>query len=160
MAIFSNGSGTNIDLELTPKGTGRVEAIGPTAIQEVFEKATVSATAATGTITYDVMTQAVLYYTSNASGDWTLNIRGDGSNSLDSIMNTGESCTIAHLVTIGATEYRNSAVQVDGSAIAPEWQGGEAPTEGNASSVDVYTYTVIKTGSATFKVFAAQTQFA
>jgi hypothetical protein len=49
MAIFSNGSGTNIDLELTPKGTGRVEAVGPTAIQEVFEKATVTATAATGT---------------------------------------------------------------------------------------------------------------
>jgi len=160
MAIFSNGSGTNIDLELTPKGTGRVEAIGPTAIQEVFEKATVSATAATGTINYDVMTQAVLYYTSNASGNWTLNIRGDGSNSLNSIMNTGESCTIAHLVTQGATAYYNSAVQVDGTGVTPEWQGGEAPTEGNASSVDVYTYNIIKTGSATFKVFAAQTQFA
>lgn len=160
MAIFSNGSGTNIDLELTPKGTGRVEAIGPTAIQEVFEKATISATAATGTVAYDVMTQAVLYYTSNASGDWTLNIRGDGSNSLNSIMNTGESCTIVHLVTISATEYRNSVVQVDGSTVTPKWQGGEAPSEGNASSVDIYSYTVIKTGDAAFTVFAAQTQFA
>jgi len=159
MAIFSNGSGTNIDLELTPKGTGRVEAIGPTAIQEVFEKATVSATAATGTINYDVMTQAVLYYTSNASGNWTLNIRGDASNSLDSIMSTGESMTIAHLVTM-TTAYYNSAVQVDGSSVTPEWQGGSAPTGGNANSVDVYSYTVIKTGSATFKVFASQTQFA
>lgn len=159
MAIFSNGSGTNIDLELTPKGTGRVEAIGPTAIQEVFEKCTVTATAATGTKTFDVMTQAVLYYTSNASGNWTLNIRGDGSNSLNDIMNTGESCTIAHLVTM-STAYYNSAVQVDGSGVTPEWQGGSAPSGGNANSVDVYTYTVIKTGNATFKVFAAQTQFA
>ena len=159
MAIFSNGSGSNIDLELTPKGTGRVEAIGPTAIQEVFEKATVTATAATGTVNYDVMTQAVLYYTSNASGNWTLNIRGDASNSLNSIMNTGESITIAHLVTM-STAYYNSAVQVDGAGVTPEWQGGSAPTAGNASSVDVYSYTVIKTGAATFKVFAAQTQFA
>ena len=159
MAIFSNGSGTNIDLELTPKGTGRVGAVGPTAIQEVFEKVTVTATDATGTKTFDVMTQAVLYYTSNASGNWTLNIRGDASNSLNSIMNTGESCTIAHLVTM-STAYYNSAVQVDGAGVTPEWQGGSAPTAGNASSVDVYSYTVIKTGAATFKVFAAQTQFA
>ena len=160
MAIFSNGSATNIDLELTPKGTGRVEAIGPTAIQEVFEKATIAAAAATGTEAYDVMTQAVLYYTTNASGDWTLNIRGDGSNSLNSIMNTGESCTIVHLVTIGSSEYRNTTVQVDGSGVTPKWQGGEAPGEGNASSVDIYSYTVIKTGNAAFTVFAAQTQFA
>jgi hypothetical protein len=160
MAIFSNGSGTNIDLELTPKGTGRVEAVGPTAIQEVFEKATVTATAATGTVNYDVMTQAVLYYTSNATGNWTLNIRGDASNSLNSIMNTGESITIAHLVTQPGTAYYNSAVQVDGSGVTPEWQGGSAPAAGNINSVDVYSYTVIKTGAATFKVFAAQTQFA
>ena len=160
MAIFSNGSGTNIDLELTPKGTGRVEAIGPTAIQEVFEKVTIEATAATGTKTFDVMTQAVLYYTSNASGDWTLNIRGDGSNSLNSIMSTGESTTIAHLVTIGSSEYRNSTVQVDGSTVTPEWQGGSAPTEGNTTSNDVYTFTAIKTASSTFTVLASQTQFA
>ena len=124
------------------------------------EKATVSATAATGTVSFDVITQAVLYYTTNASANWTLNIRGDGSNSMNSIMDTGESITIAHLVTQGGTAYYNSAVQVDGSSVTPEWQGGSAPTSGNTSSVDVYTYTVIKTADATFTVFASQTQFA
>tara|TARA_R110000803_G_scaffold189019_2_gene251463 strand:- start:80 stop:562 length:483 start_codon:yes stop_codon:yes gene_type:complete len=160
MAIFSNGSATNIDLELTPKGTGRVEVIGPTAIQEVFEKVTVAATAATGTVAFDVMTQAVLYYTTNASGNWTLNVRGDGSNSLNSIMNTGESATLAHIVAQGGTAYYNSAVQIDGSAVTPEWQGGAAPDAGNASSLDTYTYTIIKTADATFTVLASQTQFA
>ena len=119
-----------------------------------------SATAATGTINFDAITQAVLYYTSNASGNWTLNIRGDGSNTLNSIMDTGESLTVVHLVTNGGSAYYNSAVQVDGSGVTPEWQGGSAPSAGNASSVDVYTYTVIKTGDAAFTVFAAQTQFA
>jgi hypothetical protein len=160
MAIFSNGSGTNIDLELTPKGTGRVEAIGPTAIQEVFEKVTVAATAATGTVAFDVMTQAVLYYTTNASGNWTLNVRGDGSNSLNSIMNTGESITVAHIVSQGATAYYNNAFTIDGSSVTPEWQGGTAPSAGNVSSLDSYTYTIIKTADATFTVLAAQTQFA
>ena len=75
-------------------------------------------------------------------------------------MDTGESITIAHIVPQGATAYYNSAVEIDGSSVTPEWQGGSAPTGGNVSSIDVYTYTVIKTGSATFTVLAAQTQFA
>ena len=157
--IAAIGGDTNVDLNINPKGIGRV-TLGAGAIEHVAEKTTVSATAATGTINFDVTTQALLYYTSDASGDWTLNIRGDGSNSLDSIMDTGETITIVHMVTIGSSEYRNSAVQVDGSGVTPEWAGGDAPTEGNTNSIDVYTYSVIKTGSASFKVLAAQTQFA
>ena len=66
----------------------------------------------------------------------------------------------AFIITNGGTPYYNSAVQVDGSGVTPEWQGGAAPTAGNASSNDIYTYTIIKTGDATFKVFAALAQFA
>jgi len=159
-SVSATGGDTNIDLNLTPKGIGRVTFNGAGKIQQIAEKVTNSATAATGTVDYDVITQAVLNYTTNASGNWTLNIRGDASNSLDSIMDTGESITIAHLVSQGGTAYYNSAVTIDGSSVTPEWQGGSAPTGGNASSIDVYTYTVIKTGSATFTVLAAQTQFA
>jgi len=157
--VSATGDDTNIDLNLTPKGIGRV-VLGAAAIQQTAEKVTNSATAATGTINFDAITQAVLNYTTDASGNWTLNIRGDGTNSLDSIMDTGESLTIAHIVKQGGTAYYNSAVQVDGGAVTPEWQGGSAPTGGNASSLDVYTYTVIKTGAAAFTVLASQTQFA
>ena len=151
----------NADLLLSTNGVaGRVTFNGGGKIQQIAEKATVSATAATGTVNFDVTTQAVLYYTTNASGNWTLNIRGDGSNALNAIMDTGESITIVHLVTNGGSAYYNSAVQVDGSGVTPEWQGGSAPSAGNSSSVDVYTYTVFKTGDAAFTVFAAQTQFA
>jgi hypothetical protein len=158
--VSVTGGDTNIDLNLTPKGIGRVTFSGGGKIQQVAEKVTSAATAATGTLTYDVITQAVLNYTTNASGNWTLNVRGDGSNSLDSIMDTGESITIAHLVPQGGTAYYNSAFQIDGSSVTPEWQGGSAPSEGNVSSIDVYSYTIIKTGSATFTVLASQTQFA
>jgi hypothetical protein len=158
--ISATGGDTNIDLNLTPKGVGRATFNGQGKIESVAEKVTNSATAATGTLNYDVLTQAVLNYTSNAAGNWTLNIRGDGSNSLNSIMDTGESITIAHLVPQGGSAYYNSAVQIDGSSVTPEWQGGSAPTGGNASSIDVYTYTVIKTADATFTALASQTQFA
>jgi hypothetical protein len=126
----------------------------------IIETVTVSATAATGTIAYDVTTQSVLYYTSNASGNFTVNFRGSVGTSLDTVMSTGESMSVTFLVTNGATAYYNSAVQVDGSSVTPKWQGGTAPTSGNASSIDSYTYVIIKTGSAAFTVLAAQTRFA
>lgn len=126
----------------------------------ILETATVSATAATGTIAYDVTTQSVLYYTTNASGNFTVNFRGSSGTSLDTIMATGESLSVTFLVTNGATAYYNSAVQVDGSSVTPKWQGGTAPTSGNASSIDSYTFVIIKTGSATFTVLASQTKFA
>jgi hypothetical protein len=129
-------------------------------LNDAAEVCTVSATAATGTINYDVTTQSVLYYTSNASANWTVNFRASSGTSLNTAMSTGQSVTVAFLVTQGGTAYYNNAVQVDGSSVTPKWQGGTAPTAGNASSIDVYSYTIIKTGSATFTVLASQTKFA
>ena len=124
------------------------------------ETVTIAATAATGTVNFDVSTQSILYFTSNASANWTLNIRGSSSVALNSIMSTGQSVTITHLVTQGGTAYYNSAVTVDGTSVTPKWSGGSAPSAGNANSVDVYSYTLIKTGSGSFTVFASQTRYA
>lgn len=129
-------------------------------LNDVAEGITISATAATGTIAYDVTTQSVLYYTSNATANWTVNFRGSSGTSLNTLLTTGQCITVAFLVTQGASAFYNSAVQVDGSAVTPKWQGGTAPTAGNASSIDVYTYTIIKTGNAAFTVLASQTKFA
>ena len=141
----------------TFSGTSSAKAI---VLNDAAEVATVSATAATGTIAYDITTQSVLYYTSNASANWTVNFRGSSSTSLNTLMATGESMTVAFLVTQGATAYYNSAVQVDGttSGVTTRWLGG-APAAGNASGIDSYRYLIIKTGSATFTVLASNTQF-
>lgn len=124
------------------------------------ETVTVSATAATGTVNVDLSTSAVKYYTSNASADWTFNFRGDGSTTLNSLLANGQSATVAFLVTNGTTPYKPTVFQVDGSAVTPKWNGGTAPSAGNANSIDSYTFTIIKTASATFTVLGAQTRFA
>jgi hypothetical protein len=152
--------GTAVANTFTAKQTFSNSTGGSSKFPNILETATVSATAATGTIAYDVITQSVLYYTTNASGNFTLNFRGDGTTSLNTLMATGESISATFLVTNGATAYYNSAVTVDGNSVTPKWQGGTAPTSGNASSVDVYTYVVVKTGSAAFTVFASVTKFA
>jgi len=129
-------------------------------ITGIRETTTISATAATGTINYNTLTQAVLYYTSNATANWTLNFRGSGTQTLNSLMSTGQSFTATFMATQGATAYYNNGIQVDGVSVTPKWQGGFAPSFGNASSIDIYTYAIIKTGSAAFTVLASQTRFA
>jgi hypothetical protein len=125
------------------------------------ERTTVSATAATGTVAFDAVTQSVLYYTSNASANWTLNIRGDASTTLSSILAVGDAITVTHLVTQGSTAYYNNVLQIDSTTVTPKWQGGAAPTSGNVSSIDAYVYTIIKTAATpTYTVFAGQTKFA
>ena len=120
------------------------------------ERTTVSATAATGTVNYDASTQGVLYYTTNASANWTLNIRGASGVTLNSILAVGDAITVSFLVTNGSTAYYQTAFQIDGSAVTPKYSGGTAPASGNASSIDVYTYTIVKTAATpTYTVFGA-----
>ena len=139
--------------------TGSTTALGA-VFQDAAEVTTISATAATGTINYDVTTQSVLYYTTSASANWTVNIRGNGTTSLNTLMSTGQALTVVFLVTNGATAYYNNALTIDGNSVTPKYQGGTAYTSGNVSSIDAYSYTIVKTGSAAFTVFASQTKFA
>lgn len=152
--VTGNVSITN---KLTAIGTSGIAGL---KIADVLETANASATAATGNVNFDVTTQAVLYYTTNASGNWTINLRGSSGTSLNNLMANGESLTAVFLATQGSTAYYNSAVQIDGTGVTPKWQGGAVPTAGNANSVDVYSYTVFKTNNATYTVFASQTRFA
>lgn len=150
---------TNLDQTFTGKQTftGTTSLIS-SKFTNALEGVTISATAATGTINYDVTTQSVLYYTSDASANWTVNFRASSGTTLNSAMSTGDAITVVFAVTQGSTAYYNNAVTVDGSSITPKWQI-IAPSQGNASGIDVYSYTIIKTGSATFTVLASQTAF-
>lgn len=129
-------------------------------VTTVVETATIVASAATGTINIEFSTNPTVYYTSNATANWTLNVRGTSSTTLNSVLSTGQIATVTFLATNGATPYRPTVFQVDGSAVTPKWMGGTAPTTGNANSIDSYTLAIIKTGNAAFTVLASQTRFA
>ena len=125
----------------------------------VAENVTVTSTAATGIIQFDVTTQNILYSTVNATASWILNFRASSTTSLNSVMNTGESLSVVFMTTQGAVAYFNTSITVDGTAVTPRWQGGTVPFAGNTSSIDVYAYTIIKTASSTYTVLAGQTQY-
>jgi len=151
------GTATSFTAQQTFSGSS--SALAATLVNAA-ETVTVSATAATGTINYDVTTQSVLYYTTNSSANWTMNFRASSGTSLNTAMSTGQSVTVVFLATNGSTAYYNNVVQVDGSAVTPKYQGGIAWSFGTASGIDAYTYTIIKTGSAAFTVLASQIRFA
>jgi hypothetical protein len=160
--LTASGGDTNVGITLTPKGAlGRITANGETKIFGVYEAVTVSTTYVTA-FTYDLLTQAVYFQNVNLGSNFTVNFRGDGSNALNAAMAVGESMTAA-LITKQAntTFYNTSVLTVDGTStnVTVVWQGGSAPTTGNASSNDVYTYTAIKTAASTYTILASQTQF-
>jgi len=116
--------------------------------------------AATGTVNIDVLTSSVKVTTANATGNWTLNVRGNNTTTLDSIMSSGEQISVVFVTPNGGTAYYPTGFTIDSVAVTPKWLGGTAPSSGNINSTDVYVYTIIKTGAATFTVLASQNKFA
>jgi len=127
-------------------------------VKGLEEDVNVVAAAATGTINFDLTTASIWYYTTNATANHTLNFRFSSSVSLDTALATGDSITAVWLNTNGATAYYPSAITIDGNAVTPKVPA--AITAGNASSIDAYSFTIIKTASATFTVLETQTKFA
>jgi hypothetical protein len=138
---------------------GNASIAGNLTTRAILETATITASAPTATTNFDVSTQVVQYYTSNNANNWTLNIRGSSTVTLNSIMSVGQSLSLTLLSTNGATPYYQTALTIDSTSVTPKWQGGTAPVAGNASSLDAYTFAITKTADATFLVIASQTQF-
>ena len=138
-------------------------------LDNALEICTVTGSAASGALDIDISTQSVIFYNAATTNPWSLNFRASSGTPLSSFMSQGQSVTVAVLAQIGAvTNAFNSALSVGGSAVtidgaapaALRWQGGTAPTTGNANSIDVYTYTIIRTGPSSYTVLASQTRFA
>jgi len=147
-----NGAATH----LTLSGTSADIA---TSLPNAAEDAQISATPPTAAQTIYLSNGAVAYFTGAAVNNWALNIAMSSGTSLDTAMAVGQSVTLAVLTAQGAQAYFSATLQIDGVTVTPYWQGGAAPISGYASGIDAYSYTIIKTGTATFTVLASQTRF-
>lgn len=133
-------------------------SISDSVVKGLEEDVNVVASAATGTINFDVSTASVWYYTSNATANHTLNFRYSSGTSLNTALAVGDAITLVWLNTNGTTAYYPNVIQIDGNAVTPKVPA--AITSGNASAIDAYSFTIIKTASATFTVLETQTKFA
>jgi hypothetical protein len=133
-------------------------SVADSVVKGLEEDVNVVASAATGTINFDVATASVWYYTSNATANHTLNFRYSSGVSLNTALATGDAITLVWLNTNGATPYYPNVIQIDGNTVTPKVPA--AISAGNASAIDAYSFTIIKTASATFTVLETQTKFA
>jgi hypothetical protein len=157
--ISATGDDTNLGINFTPKGTGALTFSGTGKVQQIKEKVNIYTTATTGTMNFNFLDGAVEYHTGTATGQFTLNLRGSSSTTLNNIISVGESLTGAYLNT--NTTFYLSTIVIDGSStnVTLEFQGGSAPTSGNAG-IDVYSFTAIKTATTpAYTILASQTQF-
>jgi hypothetical protein len=147
---------------ITSTGTVAIATSQSDLVIKGFEEdVNVVASAATGTINLEVATASVWYYTTNATANHTLNIRYSSGVSLNTALAVGDAITVVWMNTNGATAYYPNVIQIDGTTVTPKVQGGTAIAAGNASSIDVYVFTIIKTAATpTYVVFESQTKFA
>lgn len=135
--------------------TGGITVDSTSSFEEIKEKVSVDSST-TGTITHALATgPAIVFCNVDQTANRTVNLTG-----ANTFLDTGQSTTVVILFKQGSTAYYPNAFQIDGAAVTPEWQGGSAPTDGNANSIDSYSYTIIKTASSTYTVLASKTQFA
>jgi len=152
------GSGITITNASGPVPTIAVSS-NPT-LTSPKETVEIVAAGSTGPINIDILTASVEYYNVDATGAFTLNVRGSGAATLNSIMAVGEQLSVVYLNKNGATPYYPTSFSIDSVVQTPLWLGGTAPVAGNANSVDAYVYTIIKTAASTYTVLASQNKFA
>jgi hypothetical protein len=74
-------------------------------------------------------------------------------------MSIGQSLTVVFVTAQNSSSYYSSALNIDGVSQTIKWSGGTAPSTGGTSGFDAYTFTIIKTASATYTVLGTQSKF-
>jgi hypothetical protein len=105
----------------------------------------------------DLENGMVHLFTTQETTTSTPNIRVSSSTTLDSSMSVGEAITVTIITTAAAAGY-SAQLTIDSAAVTENWVGGSAPSDGGSSGVDIHSYTIIKTASATFTVIGNQSK--
>ena len=89
----------------------------------------------------------IFKYTGNETDSTlTINLRGDGSTTLASLMSDGDNVATTTIIYPNGTGLI-TVINIDGHAQTIEWSGGSAPSAGAASSWDIYSINLFRTGS-------------
>jgi len=117
------------------------------------EKVNVTAGKLSDNTNIDLENGMIHLFTTTETTTSTPNIRYSSSESLDSKMSIGQSVVVTLITTAAAGAY-SANITIDGGAVTENWVGGSAPSDGGTSGVDIHSFTIIKTASATFTVIA------
>ena len=86
----------------------------------------------------------VYFYSLPSVANWGFNFIYNSSTSLSDYLQVGKTITLALLTTQGSTPFYNQEVFIDGTLITVFEYGDFPITQGNANSIDLYTFVIIK----------------
>ena len=132
------------------------------SVSRTLETATVNSTAigGTGNVNIDVVNNSVYLFTSAATANMQFNIRANSTHSFDAVTNVGQTTSVAIAVR-GQTNRYTANLMIDGVRQTLNFSANARP-QFLAISVpeyNIFTYTVIKTGSAAYTVFTSNSLF-
>lgn len=147
--LIVTGTGSNIN--------GYLTVVGTTSIQQAKEKVTANAIGSTGIVNFDILSSAILLKTANASSNFDINVRGNSTITLNSVMSNNESLTCTYINKLGASTYYATSLYIDSVAQSVKWDtAGGPPSTGTTLGYDAYTFNILKTGANTYTVFGTR----
>ena len=158
VAVFSSGG---LAVSGTANLVGSTSAIGA-LFSGIRERVNVTGTAADGNLNINLSTAPIWFYNANSTSNVRMNLCAGSGNNFGTLTSTGEAVTFTVLMQNGATGYFANTIQVDGttSGVSTKWLGNVIPISGSTNSVDVYSFSVVKTAASTYTVLASQTRYA
>ena len=114
----------------------------------LFEGSFIKAGKLSDNKTLGISTSNVFFFTTQESTTATPNIVWDDTYSLSSKMAVGDVASVTVITTAAAGGY-SANWTIDGNAVTEEWVGGSAPSAGGDDGLDIYSLTIIKTGTGT-----------
>jgi hypothetical protein len=164
-ATGGGGAATNAESTFTAKQIFQGNTIATAlklinAAEQVYLSDISLGSSGNTTVNIDLANSSVYYFNTSSSNNWNINFRLSPSTSLNNALATNESISAVVMATQGATPYYANSLLIDGVTVTPRWQDALSPTGGNASSIDIYNYTIIKTANGTYTVLGSQTRFA
>jgi hypothetical protein len=128
----------------------------------VAETVNVQTTPISGNYNIHVAEATAYYFVANATGSVTFNLIGNQSTSLNSLLNVGQTASLAIALKQGSTRYRAN-VFIDGvnPLTSVFWMGASQPAQlaAQTQSIDTYNITVIKIGSSAYTVMIGNTTY-
>ena len=156
VATATTFSGELVGAAVTTSSTG-LQASDVDLAGLLREQVTVTAGKLSDNTNINLQNGMVHLFTTTETTTSTPNLRYNASTTLNSKMAIGEAISVT-LITKAAAAAYSAQLTIDGSSVTENWTGGNAPSDGGSSGVDIHAYTIIKTADATFTVLATQTK--
>jgi len=127
-------------------------------VKEIFEKVCAYDNGAYQEIEIDINKGSLHNYTSEATGNFTFNIKGLNSIPIQ------KSIVVTVLINMGSSAYvisnpNTTGFKIDGTAVTVKWINSISPTSGFTNSINVYTFAIIKNSTNDYTVLGTLSNF-